>query len=363
MVTVNTETALSIFKGKKVFVTGHTGFKGSWLITWLGLLEAQIMGYALPPDNSESIYNRVNGDKICESVFADVRDKEQLQQEIQNFQPDFVFHLAAQPLVRASYADPLGTYDVNVMGTANLLNAIRLVKKSCSVVIITTDKVYENNEWAYPYREVDRLGGYDPYSASKACTEIVLDSFRRSFFNPAKLDDHGISIASARAGNVIGGGDWSVDRIIPDIVRNLTLDQPIPIRNPGAIRPWQHVLEPIYGYLLLAYRLYTDPLKYSGAYNFGPYPTDVLSVDQLALKAIELWGKGSVVLPDTSTQPHEARILKLDIAKTIDHLNWTPKLNSVEAIEWTVNWYKQPKEKQNDFTLQQIRDYHHLNEI
>lgn len=354
------DTRLGIFKGKKVFLTGHTGFKGGWLTAWLHLLGAEVKGYALAPEFELGIYNTIFGDSICESVIADIRDEQKLTSEIVKFGPDIVFHLAAQPLVLRSYAMPTETFDVNVLGTANLLNAIRGLNGKCAVVVITTDKVYQNHEWVYPYREVDILGGYDPYSASKACTELVVDSFRQSFYNIGNFLEHGKALASARAGNVIGGGDWSNDRIVPDIVKSLYSNRKISVRNPYAIRPWQYVLEPLYGYLLLAAELINDPIKYSGAYNFGPLPNDFLSVGELADRAIEFWGSGQWTSPETVNQPHEARILKLDISKVIDQLNWLPTLNSSQAIEWTISWYRKSELERLNYTFEQINNYQSL---
>lgn len=354
---------LSIYNGKRVFITGHTGFKGSWLMSWLHLLGAEIKGYSLAPEYSEGIYNIVQGSNLCSSIIADIRDEQKLINEITAFKPDFVFHLAAQPLVRLSYKKPTETFETNVMGTANLLNAIRLLDKPCSVVIITTDKVYENHEWTYPYREIDTLGGYDPYSASKACTEIVVNSFRQSFFNIKDLPSTTKSIASARAGNVIGGGDWSEDRIIPDIIKSLRAGTKVGVRNPLAIRPWQFVLEPIYGYLLLGAALTSDPAKFAGAFNFGPYPNDFLPVGQLVKQSIQHWGSGETDFPENKDRLHEAGILKLDISKAIDLLKWTPKLKSAEAIEWTIDWYKKEREQSKSFTFDQITAYQSLNEI
>lgn len=350
-------TSLNNFKGKKVFVTGHTGFKGSWLVAWLHLLGAKIKGYALQPEHESGIYQSIHADELCESIIGDIRDEKKLTDEILKFNPDYVFHLAAQPLVRLSYDKPVETFDVNVTGTANLLNAVRQLNGSCTVVVITTDKVYENLEWAHPYREVDALGGYDPYSASKACTELVVSSFRQSFFNTEKISDHGKVVASARAGNVIGGGDWSQDRIIPDIVKSLESGKTVSVRNPHAIRPWQFVLEPIHGYLLLALALDQNPVKHSGAYNFGPQFNDFLPVSALVETALKKWGSGNFEVPKLENQPHEAGILKLDISKAVDHLKWMPRLHSAEAIQWSIDWYKKDRNEKRDFTFDQIKKY------
>lgn len=329
-----------IYHGKKVFITGHTGFKGAWLLQWLHLLGAQVKGYALAPENDEDLYNLIEGHTLCNSTIADIQDSTKLEDAILSFQPDFVFHLAAQPLVRLSYEIPAATFAVNAIGTAYVLDAVRKLQKPCSVVLITTDKVYENKEWVYPYRETDRLGGYDPYSASKACAEIVIHSYTQSFFNPSNFEQHQKGIASARAGNVIGGGDWAKDRIIPDIVRALRLENPITVRNPQAVRPWQHVLEPLGGYLLLGAKLAAEPQRYSGAWNFGPYAEDNKTVGDLVKIAVSIWGSGSYDYPKLLNQPHEAGLLKLDINKATNELQWYPKYNAHQAIGKTLNWYK-----------------------
>lgn len=330
----------SAYQGKKVFLTGHTGFKGAWLLQWLHLLGAQVKGYALAPENANDLYHLLGGDQLCESVIADLRDPARLEAEMLAFQPDFVFHLAAQPLVRLSYAIPAQTFEVNALGTAYVLDAVRKLEKLCTIVLITTDKVYENMEWVFPYRETDRLGGYDPYSASKACAELIINSYTQSFFNVAAFELHQKGIASARAGNVIGGGDWAKDRIIPDIVRALASGNPVEVRNPTAVRPWQHVLEPLGGYLLLGAKLSTDPIQYGGAWNFGPYAEDNKTVGDLVAVAIESWGNGDYLHPELVNQPHEAGLLKLDISKATTILRWAPKFNSQTAIVETLNWYK-----------------------
>jgi CDP-glucose 4,6-dehydratase len=328
------------YQGKKVFLTGHTGFKGAWLLRWLHLLGAQVKGYALPPANEDDLYNLIAGDSLCESVLADLRDATRLEQEILSFQPDVIFHLAAQPLVRLSYEVPAETFMVNAIGTAYVLDAVRKLEKPCTVVLITTDKVYENKEWVYPYRETDRLGGYDPYSASKACAELVINSYVQSFFNPAAFAQHQKAIVSARAGNVIGGGDWAKDRIIPDIVRALRAGQPVTVRNPRAVRPWQHVLEPLGGYLLLGAKLAAEPLSYGGAWNFGPHAEDNKTVGDLVAIAIAAWGSGKSEMPALVGQPHEAGLLKLDINKAVNELHWQPKYSAAQAIDKTLAWYK-----------------------
>ena len=329
-----------VYKGKKVFLTGHTGFKGSWLLAWLHLLGAQVKGYALAPETTPSLYELLEGDSLCESVIADICQRDVLEAAVLDFQPDFIFHLAAQPLVRLSYEQPAETFQVNAIGTAYLLEAVRKLSKPCTVILITTDKVYENKEWVYPYRESDRLGGYDPYSASKACAELVINSYIHSFFNPAAYQQHHKGLAVCRAGNVIGGGDWAKDRIIPDIVRALQSNQPVQVRNPAAIRPWQHVLEPLGGYLLLGARLSADARNFGGAWNFGPLPDDATTVEALVQEAVAIWGSGHYAKPALAGQPHEAGLLKLDISKAVTYLNWVPAFNSKVAISKTLEWYK-----------------------
>ncbi len=356
-VSMTDKNILSFYKGKKIFVTGHTGFKGSWLITWLHLLGANIKGYALAPENEKCLFSYVLSHIEIESVIADIRDKEKLQKEVQNFQPEFVFHLAAQPLVRRSYEIPAETFEINAIGTANVLEAVMKLPYKCTVIAITTDKVYHNREIDYHYKETDELGGYDSYSGSKASSEIVVSSFRNSFFNTQNYSIHQKAIASVRAGNVIGGGDWSKDRIIPDIIRSLMMSEPISVRNPEAVRPWQHVLEPLSGYLLLGKLLNEEPVKFSGAYNFGPLPNDHLPVKKLVEIALECWGNGSWFDNSDKTQLHEAGLLKLDISKAKKELNWQPKLSSKEAIQWTIDWYKQKDENIFNYSVQQILDY------
>lgn len=330
----------SVYEGKKVFLTGHTGFKGSWLLYWLHSLGASVKGYSLKPEQEEALYNLVKGDDLCESVIADIGEKERLEREITEFQPDFIFHLAAQPLVRLSYEIPSETFFTNTIGTAYVLDAMRELEKGCVAIMVTTDKVYENREWVYPYRENEPLGGYDPYSASKACAELVINSYRSSFFNAKEYRKHQKSIASARSGNVIGGGDWAKDRIIPDIIRALSKNAPVLVRNPDAIRPWQHVLEPLCGYLILGVRLTHDPIRYADSWNFGPYTEDTKTVEELVKKALEVWGGGTYDRTITSGQVHEAGLLKLDINKATSSLVWHPVMNSEQAIEMTMKWYK-----------------------
>ena len=346
---------LSIYNGKKVLVTGHTGFKGSWMTKWLSMLGAEVKGYALAPENDFDLFHSAEIESCCQSIIANVLDLEKLKSEINNFQPDFIFHLAAQPLVRLSYNYPVDTFNVNVMGTAHVLEAIRMLDKTAVIVMITTDKVYENVEQDYYYKESDRLGGYDPYSSSKAAAELIISSYRNSFFNNSEYDTHKKSIASARAGNVIGGGDWAKDRIIPDIVRSLYANQDVEVRNPNAIRPWQHVLEPICGYLQLAAQISKNPLKYNSSWNFGPLKEDTFTVEDLVKISIEKWGSGAYKIPNKMDARHEAGLLKLDIQKSTNELSWHPKLNSKEAIEWTLDFYKSKDPK--NYIEKQIKEY------
>jgi CDP-glucose 4,6-dehydratase len=354
---VNFQSLQTYYANKKVFVTGHTGFKGAWLVALLHTLGAKVKGYALAPEYKNGLFSLLQPAAIGESIIADIRNKEKLLHEIVSFEPDCIFHLAAQPLVRRSYAIPAETFEINAIGTANLLQAMIPLPGKCQAVIVTTDKVYENKEQHILYKEEDALGGYDPYSASKACTEIVVSSFRNSFFNTSNYPQHHKAIASARAGNVIGGGDWSTDRIIPDIVRSLQQGNAIEVRSPSAVRPWQHVLEPLTGYLLLGALLNDKPGTFARAYNFGPLPEDHLTVKDLVAQAINIWGQGSWMDVSDARQPHEAMLLQLDISRAMEELKWKPKLSAAEAIHHTIEWYKQPLKAQAGFTFQQIENY------
>jgi CDP-glucose 4,6-dehydratase len=347
---------LSYYKGKKVFVTGHTGFKGGWLLACLCRAGAIVKGYALEPE-FPSLFTLLEKNTDLDSVIGDIRDKEKLLEALNAFHPEFIFHLAAQPLVRRSYEMPAYTFDVNVTGTANLLEAVTRLPGKCTVVVITTDKVYENKEKMLLYKEADTLGGYDPYSASKACTEIVTASFRHSFFNTASYEKHHKAIATARAGNVIGGADWSKDRIFPDIARALQENQVISVRNPKAIRPWQFVLEPIAGYLRLGRLLDSDHDRYSRAFNFGPKADDHITVIELVQFAIEDWGNGEWKDSSSPDQPHEAGLLQLDISLAKRELEWKPKLTSREAINHTVQWYKKDPAERLNFSFQQVDEF------
>jgi CDP-glucose 4,6-dehydratase len=344
------------YSGKKVFVTGHTGFKGAWITACLQQAGATVKGYALPPESEEGLFSLLSL-PAGSSCLADIRDSRRLADELLDFQPDYIFHLAAQPLVRRSYEIPGETFEVNVGGTARLLEAVTRLDKKCAVVVITTDKVYDNKEKDILYKETDILGGYDPYSASKACTELVVSSFRNSFFNPATEGRHRKGIASARAGNVIGGGDWSQDRIVPDIARSLLQGKAIEVRNPQSVRPWQHVLEPVAGYLRLGGLLYAKPQLYGKAYNFGPRPEDHLTVAELVNTAIETWGGGSWNDCSVPGALHEAGLLKLDISLAGEELQWHPRLDANSAIQWALEWYKTPPRERADVTFTQIKSY------
>ena len=350
----------SIFKNKKVFLTGHTGFKGAWMSVWLSILGANVKGYALKPDQP-SLYKMI-GKKLknLQSVIADIRNKDRLEKEILSFRPDFIFHMAAQPLVRESYNIPLETFDVNVMGTAHLLEALRKLKKKCTVIIVTTDKVYKNNETGKPFKEEDPLGGHDPYSASKAASEIITASYRLSFFHPDHYKVHKKAIATARAGNVIGGGDFAKDRIIPDLIRAFATGKPVDIRNPKAIRPWQHVLEPLSGYLTLAAAMSKSPKKFSGSFNFGPHLKDALPVETLVTLALKNWGHGDYKIAKNQKPLHEAGMLKLNISKAKNDLKWIPVWNAKQAISKTISWYKNVVPNNNiafEFCLKDISDF------
>lgn len=345
------------YEGKRVFVTGHTGFKGGWLVTWLLKLGATVKGYALDPEYSGGIYDDLLPSPGYESEIGDIRNKELLSAAIGGFKPDIIFHLAAQPLVRKSYVYPVETFETNVIGTVNVLDAARHLNNACAIIIITTDKVYQNLERDILYKETDLLGGFDPYSASKACCELVVNSYRSAFFQKENYSTHLKSLISARAGNVIGGGDWSKDRIIPDIIRALISNSDILVRNPNSIRPWQHVLEPLYGYLLLGIASYNNLNNCSNSYNFGPEEKDHLTVKELVTHVIETWGAGNWYATPEIEHLHEAGILKLDITKARNELQWTPKLSAIEAIEWTVEWYKQHRADRMGFTLEQVSQY------
>lgn len=329
----------NFYQNKKVLITGHTGFKGSWLTIWLKQLGAEIIGIALDPKTDRDLFLLAGLSDKIKDYRQDIRDHNKIQEILIKEKPEIVFHLAAQALVFPGYEDPLSTFETNVMGTVNILEACRNTESVKQVVIVTTDKVYENKEQLTGYKESDNLGGHDPYSASKAAAEIITQSYRLSF-NQSSNQSINQSISTARAGNVIGGGDWSLNRIVPDCIRSLEKNETIIVRNPQAIRPWQHVLEPLSGYLMLAVKMAMDPEKYSGAWNFGPEESDIIEVQALVKEILKYWGKGSwKTNPDNNT-PHEAGILKLNINKSKKVLGWKPLLNTGKAVEMTVNWYK-----------------------
>ena len=341
----------TFWKSKRVFLTGHTGFKGSWLSLWLEDMGALVKGYSLEPYTEPSLFEVAKVSLGIESEFGDIRDYDKLKSTITAFSPDIILHLAAQPLVRDSYEDPLGTYETNVMGTANLLQASRELPDLKSIVIVTTDKCYENREWEWGYRENEAMGGYDPYSSSKGCAELVTSAFRRSFFQSTN-----VAIASARAGNVIGGGDWSKDRLIPDVLRSYNQGDQVIIRNPKATRPWQHVIEPLSGYLILAEELYNKGQDFAGAFNFGPRDEDCQSVESILNTINVNWEDCPGWKLDNEANPHEARFLKLDISKAKDKLNWTPKWNLESTIKRIVDW-------NTAFNRQENMREHCINEI
>lgn len=337
------------WRGRRVFVTGHTGFKGSWLCLWLQRLGAHVTGYALPPPTTPSLFETARVAEAMTSVLGDVRDLGGLTDAMRTHAPEIVVHMAAQPLVRLSYEDPVETYMTNVMGTVHLLEALRRVPGVRVAINVTSDKCYENREWIWGYRESDPMGGYDPYSNSKGCAELITDSYRRSFFNPAAYERHGVALASARAGNVIGGGDWARDRLVPDILRALGGDAPLLVRSPASVRPWQHVLEPLSGYLRLAEALWSEGRRYVGGWNFGPDETGSRAVAWVVERFCEQWnrtGRWANARGDrapwrhTSTpQSHEAAMLKLDCSKARSLLGWTPRWQLAEAIDHIVEWH------------------------
>lgn len=349
------------YKNKNVFVTGHTGFKGSWLSIWLTHMGANVTGFSDGFKTEDDVFCQSQiGDRITDKR-GDITERKLLGSSLRMAQPEIVFHLAAQPLVRYSYEEPYITYLTNVIGTLNVLDAIRSCDSVKSVIIVTTDKCYKNNEWVWGYRENDELGGHDPYSSSKACCEILVDSYRKSFFNSEMEDSRKIGIATVRAGNVIGGGDWAKDRIVPDCIRSIQEGRSIKLRNPHATRPWQHVLEPLSGYLLLAMKLYEEPKKYSEAFNFGPESDSVVEVETIVKEIIRYFGKGSWESLEREHLVHEANLLSLDISKSLHKLNWRPVWTIAEALSKTADWYKYYKERDvYDLCIEQIMEYKKL---
>ena len=343
------------WRGRQVFLTGHTGFKGSWMSLWLNQLGAEVTGYSLAPPSEPSLFNDAEvAQSIKEDIRGDINDLDFLSKSMQHSQPEIVIHMAAQSLVRDSYANPIDTYMTNVMGTVSILEAVRVTASVKAVLNITSDKCYENREWPWGYREIDPMGGYDPYSSSKGCSELVSSAYRRSF-----LMESGVALATARAGNVIGGGDWASDRIIPDAVRAFINNEPLLVRNPDAVRPWQHVLEPLCGYLILCQKLITDPKDYAGAWNFGPNDEDARPVSFLVDTVVDCWKDGVSWHTDDSEHPHEAYYLKLDCSKSRTKLRYKSVWELKDALSETVKWYKawHNQDDMSRYTLREIESY------
>ena len=347
------------WKGKKILVTGHTGFKGSWLSLWLQNMGAKVIGVSLDPPTSPSLYEQARVAEGMDSLRADIRDLNQIKDIFKEHKPEIVFHLAAQPLVRYSYREPVETYQTNVMGTLHVLEAIRCIDSVRAAVMITTDKCYENREWEWGYRENEPMGGHDPYSSSKGCAELLIASYRDSYFSVAKYNEHKTALASVRAGNVIGGGDWAEDRLVPDIIRAVQHDNTVHIRNPNSIRPWQHVLEPLDGYIELAEKLFSSGEQYAEAWNFGPKEEDAKPVQWIVERMTESWGEDANWVVDNGDHPHEANYLKLDCSKAHTKLNWWPKWPLKNALEKIIEWHKEEQKgaDMKTFSLNQIEDY------
>lgn len=329
-----------IYKNRKVLITGHTGFKGSWLCLLLKSLNADVYGYALDPPTNPSLFVEANIEGLITSNIGDIRNYEKLLEVLQQIQPEIVIHMAAQALVRESYRKPVETYSTNVMGTVNLLEACRHTKSVKAIVNVTTDKCYENREWHWGYRENEPMGGYDPYSNSKGCSELVTSAYRNSYFNSKEYEKHGVALASSRAGNVIGGGDWADDRLIPDFIKAISKGEKVKIRSPYSIRPWQHVMEPLTGYLILAAKLYNNGANYAQGWNFGPEDRDAKNVEWITKTLCEQWGNGASYEIDTTPQPHEANYLKLDCSKAKAELAWHPKWDLETTLKSIVDWNK-----------------------
>lgn len=350
------------WSGRRVFLTGHTGFKGSWLALWLHSLGAHVTGYALRPPTNPSLFEAAGVAEGMQSIEGDIRDLEKLIHALTSAQPEIVIHMAAQPLVRYSYENPVETYSTNVMGTVHLLEAVRATQSVRAVVNITTDKCYENREWVWGYRESDPMGGFDPYSNSKGCAELVTSAYRSSYFNASKYDQHRMALASVRAGNVIGGGDWAKDRLIPDVLAAFELGEPVKIRHPNSIRPWQHVLEPLRGYLQLAERLVDDGAAFAEGWNFGPSEEDAMPVAWIIERMAQHWGPKANWILDVGEHLHEATYLKLDTSKARSMLDWRPVLGLDLALKWIVDWTRQYQRGcgARELTLKQIAEYQAL---
>jgi CDP-glucose 4,6-dehydratase len=353
----------SFWHNRKVFLTGHTGFKGSWLSLWLSSLRARVTGYALDPPTHPNLFEQANVAAEVSSIRGDIRDFPRLKAALDECRPEVVIHMAAQSVVRRGYEDPIETYSSNVMGTVNLFEALRQLQRPCAVVNITSDKCYENREWVWGYRETEPLGGRDPYSNSKGCAELVTTAFRESFFPPDAIGSHGVAVASARAGNAIGGGDWTCNQLIPDLMRAFLAGKSCLIRNPSAIRPWQFVLEPLRGYLMLAERLSgADTTRFAGAWNFGPAEADAQPVSWIADEMANSWGESASWTRDSGNYQHEAHFLKLDASKARDGLGWRPLLPLEQALQWIVEWYRglRDGEDLSALTRDQIQRYEAL---
>ena len=349
----------SFWSNKKVFLTGHTGFKGSWLSLWLQQLGANVTGYALQPPTTPSLFDVARVAQGMTSIIGDIRDGVMLNNVLRQAEPDIVIHMAAQPLVRRSYVDPVETYSTNVMGTVHLLEAVRQTPSVRAVVNVTTDKCYENKEWVWGYRESEPMGGFDPYSSSKGCAELITAAYRSSFFSLDKYTQHRVGLATARAGNVIGGGDWAADRLIPDVLAAFEKNQPVLIRNPHAMRPWQHVLEPLRGYLALAEKLTEKGATFAEAFNFGPQSDDAQPVEWIVTQLAQKWGKSAIWQVDGGEHPHEANYIKLDISKASHLLNWQPAMRLDQALSLTVDWARKKHigSDMRSFTQSQIQSY------
>lgn len=354
------EMISSFWNNKKVLITGHTGFKGSWLALWLQSLGAKVTGYSLEPSTHPNLFEQANVSDGMESIIGDIRDQIQLQQVFIKHQPEIIFHLAAQALVRESYLDPVTTYTTNVIGSLNVLEAIRHTSSVRAVVMVSSDKCYDNKEWPWGYRETDPIGGHDPYSSSKGCMEIMLASYRSSFFPFNKYTEHGTAIASARAGNVIGGGDWAKNRLVPDIVSHIQNKQDITLRYPNAIRPWQHVLEPLAGYMRLAELLFLEGCDYAQSWNFGPEEHSAKSVKWITDYLLSVSDAGIDIKIEDQEQPHEAAYLKLDCSKAAMKLNWQPKWSLQEALDKVLDWVENHQQNARSTCLEQIAEYSKL---
>ena len=352
----------SFWRGRRVFLTGHTGFKGSWLSIWLHKLGADVTGYALDPPTQPSLFEQARVADSVRSIRGDIRDLAHLKSAVAECRPQVILHLAAQSVVRASYEDPIESYSSNVMGTVHLLDVVRQLKQPCAIVNVTSDKCYENREWIWGYRENEPMGGHDPYSNSKGCAELVTSAYRDSFFSPEAIAVHGVALGSARAGNAIGGGDWTRDQLIPDLMRAFLAGKPCLIRNPAAYRPWQFLLEPLRGYLILAERLSEEGAPFASGWNFGPADADIQPVSWIADELVSLWGQEASWALDSGAHPHEAHALKLDATKAARGLDWRPVLPLKQALAWIAEWYQAFRESADlrQLTLKQIEDYERL---